>query len=113
LANPHRDFVIASQGEMASFPAGTTPFSLESARGVLCKKSHARSMTQLTSSTPTLCRSAILWESAKIWPKSRGDPPCTFICEVPELRMTVESFKNLVLFMNIRGVSTDFGILAP
>jgi hypothetical protein len=35
-ANPNRDFVIASQGEMASFPAGTTPFFLEikSARGV-------------------------------------------------------------------------------
>jgi hypothetical protein len=46
---------------MASFPAGTTPFFLEivSARGVLCKKSPTRSMTQLTSSTPTLCRSAI------------------------------------------------------
>jgi hypothetical protein len=29
LANPHRNFVIASQGEMASFPAGTTPFFLE------------------------------------------------------------------------------------
>jgi hypothetical protein len=25
-SNLHRDFVIASQGEMASFPAGTTPF---------------------------------------------------------------------------------------
>jgi hypothetical protein len=35
LANPHRDFVIASLGEMASFPAETTPFFLqiESARG--------------------------------------------------------------------------------
>jgi hypothetical protein len=35
LANPHRDFVIASLGEMGSFPAETTPFFLqfESARG--------------------------------------------------------------------------------
>jgi hypothetical protein len=62
-ANPHCDFVIACQGEMASFPAGTTPFFLEieSARGVPCKKSPACSMTQLTSSTRTLCRSAIPW----------------------------------------------------
>jgi hypothetical protein len=60
-ANPHRDFVIASQGEMASFPAGTTPFLLEieSALGIPCKKSPVRSMTQLTSSTPTLRRSDI------------------------------------------------------
>jgi hypothetical protein len=51
-ANPQGDFVIATQGEMASFPAGTTPFFLEieSAQGVLCKKFPARSMTQLTSS---------------------------------------------------------------
>jgi hypothetical protein len=28
-ANPHRNFVIASQGEMASFPVETTPFFLE------------------------------------------------------------------------------------
>jgi hypothetical protein len=27
-ANPHLRFVIASQGRMASFPAGTTPFFL-------------------------------------------------------------------------------------
>jgi hypothetical protein len=63
-ANPHCNFVIASQGEMASFPAGTTPFfiEIESAREVPSKKSPARWMTQLTSSTPTLCRSAIPWE---------------------------------------------------
>jgi hypothetical protein len=62
-ANQHYDFVIASQGEMASFLAETTPFFLEieSARGAPCKKSPARSMTQLTSSMPTLCRSAIPW----------------------------------------------------
>jgi hypothetical protein len=42
-ANPHRDFVIVSQGEMASFPAGTTPFFLqiERAQGVPCKESPA------------------------------------------------------------------------
>jgi hypothetical protein len=66
-ANPHCDFVIASQGEIASFPAGTTAFFLEieSTRGVPCKKSPARSMMQLTSSTPTLCRSATPWSTYK------------------------------------------------
>jgi hypothetical protein len=41
LANPHLSFVIASHGQMASFPAGATPFFLqsESARGVLYEKS--------------------------------------------------------------------------
>jgi hypothetical protein len=29
LANPHLNFVIASRGQMASFPAGTTPCFLE------------------------------------------------------------------------------------
>jgi hypothetical protein len=66
-ANPHLNFVIASEGGMASFPAGTTPFYLqfESARGVLYEKSPARLMTQLTSSTRPLCRSAIPWSALK------------------------------------------------
>jgi hypothetical protein len=58
-AKPHLSFVIASEGRMASFPAGTTPFFLqiEGARGVLYKKFPVCSMTQLTSSTHPLCHS--------------------------------------------------------
>ncbi len=73
-ANWHPNVAIASQGDMASFPAGTTPFFLEieSAGGVPCKRFPARSMTQLTSSTCTLCRSAIPWPPIK----NRGKTAC-------------------------------------
>jgi hypothetical protein len=74
-ANPCFFFVIAYQGEMMSFPAGTTPFfpQLKSARGSSVQKIPARPMTQLISKQQSNCRSANPWLLVSCVIKRAGD----------------------------------------
>ncbi len=71
-ANPRLNFVIASHGQIAPFPAGTTPFFLEieSAPGSFVQEIPRSLNAQLTISTRPLCRSAIPCDYRSYCPES-------------------------------------------